>query len=178
MIKASSLEDLLTSVESAATAVPVTVLVDGPSGAGKTSAARDLSRRTGWHVVHLDEFYPGWHGLRAASRMVASNVLAPRNPGYWRWDWANDCRGEWVSLAGVVNLIVEGVGALTKANLAAASARGQALSVFIDGPRTQRRARALERDPDYEQWFEVWESQERTYFQQLCASAQFSWTWS
>ena len=37
---------------------PVTVLIDGPSGAGKTWASASLADRTGWRVVHLDEFYP------------------------------------------------------------------------------------------------------------------------
>ena len=156
---------------------PLTVLIDGPSGAGKTSAAAELSARTGWHVVHLDEFYPGWHGLFAASQMVADLVLREKDPGYWRWDWANDRRGKWVSLEGVGDLIIEGVGALTTKNLAAAERRGAALSVYIDGPRTQRRARALTRDPGYAPWFETWERQEKVYFHKLCAPAQFSWTW-
>lgn len=77
---------------------PVTVLIDGPSGAGKTWACAALADRAGWRVVHLDEFYPGWHGLEQGSRMVAEQVLRETNPGYWRWDWEAGAPGEWASL--------------------------------------------------------------------------------
>ena len=60
---------------------PVTVLIDGPSGAGKTWTSAALAERTNWRVVHLDEFYPGWHGLDKGSDMVAEQVLRTMNPG-------------------------------------------------------------------------------------------------
>ena len=54
----------------------------GPSGAGKTWASASLADCTGWRVVHLDEFYPGWRGLEEGSAMVAEQVLRENNPGY------------------------------------------------------------------------------------------------
>ena len=63
---------------------PITVLIDGPSGSGKTWTAATLADRTNWRVVHLDEFYPGWHGLEKGSEMVGEQVLRTMNPGYWR----------------------------------------------------------------------------------------------
>ena len=99
---------------------PVTVLIDGPSGAGKTWTSAALAERTNWRVVHLDEFYPGWHGLDKGSDMVAEQVLRTMNPGYWRWDWEADSPGDWASLDVRDDLIVEGVGSVTAANIAAA----------------------------------------------------------
>lgn len=114
---------------------PVTVLIDGPSGAGKTWACAALADRAGWRVVHLDEFYPGWRGLEQGSRMVAEQVLRETNPGYWRWDWEANAPGEWASLDARDDLIVEGVGAVTPENIAAAKERGSVITVRLDGPR-------------------------------------------
>src|SRR5699024_4108947 len=42
------------------------VLVDGTSGAGKTTAARDLAAGTGARVLHMDDLYAGWEGMAHA----------------------------------------------------------------------------------------------------------------
>ena len=76
------------------------------------------------------------------------------------------------------DLIVEGVGSVTAANIAAAKERGAVVSVLIDGPRDQRRERAIAREPAYEQWFETWEAQERDYFANKAAEADLVWEWS
>ena len=52
------------------------------------------------------------------------------------------------------------------------------MSVLIDGPRDQRRERAIAREPDYEQWFETWEAQEKDYFATKAAEADLVWEWS
>lgn len=143
---------------------PVIVLIDGPSGAGKTWFAARLAERTNWQPVHLDEFYPGWHGLARGSEMVSEQVLREMNPGYWRWDWEANAPGEWVSLDARDDLIVEGVGAITPESRDAAEERGAVITVFITGPRDERRARAIARDPGYEEWFETWEAQEAEHF--------------
>lgn len=142
-----------------------TILIDGPSGAGKTSFSALLAQRLPRsQVVHLDDFYPGWGGLAAGADMVARYVLRAESPGFWRWDWERDRRGEWVDLDGEALLILEGVGALTPAAVAAARRRGEVVNVWLDGPREKRRALALARDPGYEPWFGVWEAQEREHF--------------
>ncbi|HCG2966078.1 hypothetical protein ACOI9D_09255 [Corynebacterium striatum] len=156
---------------------PVTVLIDGPSGAGKTWACAALADRAGWRVVHLDEFYPGWRGLEQGSRMVAEQVLRETNPGYWRWDWEANAPGEWASLDARDDLIVEGVGAVTPENIAAAKERGTVITVRLDGPREKRYERAIERDPHYAEWFETWEAQEKVYFSEHAADADFTWEW-
>lgn len=159
---------------------PLTVLIDGPSGGGKTTVATELGERTALRVIHLDDFYPGWHGLAAGSQMVAQQVLDPSRPGYRRWDWANDAPGAWVELDPAAAIIIEGVGALSAENHRAAAGRGEVLSIVIDGPRPRRRDRALRRDPDYEPWFEMWEAQEQQHFAQIAAAAvpiDMAWIW-
>ncbi|MEG8037277.1 hypothetical protein QP157_18770 [Sphingomonas sp. LR61] len=51
------------------------VLVDGRSGTGKTTLGDQLAQLLGAQVVHLDDVYPGWDGLRAAADAVARDVL-------------------------------------------------------------------------------------------------------
>ncbi|KQB86272.1 (d)CMP kinase [Corynebacterium lowii] len=144
-----------------------TWLIDGPSGSGKTTYATALGERLGHRVVHLDEFYPGWAGLAAASTIVAEQVLHPHNPGYYRWDWENDRVGQWVPLDAGEPLIIEGAGALTRQSLEAARRRGPVRTVLIDAPAPLRRARALARDPYYEPWWEMWARQEREHFAKI-----------
>lgn len=143
---------------------PVTVLIDGHSGAGKTWLSAVLAERTGWRPVHLDEFYPGWKGLEQGSAMVAEQVLRKNNPGYWRWDWDANMPGDWASLDARDELIVEGAGAITPESIAAATERGGVVTVCVDGPAEERKKRALTRDPDYEPWFEAWAEQEDKHF--------------
>lgn len=142
----------------------VTVLVDGPSGAGKTTFATAVAVRTGLTVVHLDDFYPGWSGLAAASQMVVDDVLDPLCPGFRRWDWEADAPTDWVALDPAASLVIEGVGAVTQASIAAARTLGEVLTVRIDAPADERRARALARDPDYAPWWDMWAEQEAVHF--------------
>ncbi|WPF66938.1 MULTISPECIES: hypothetical protein [unclassified Corynebacterium] len=142
-------------------------LIDGPSGSGKTTYATALGQRRGHRVVHLDDFYPGWSGLAAGARMVSECVLHPSAPGYRRWDWERDRPGEWVALPVGEPLIIEGVGAITQASVAAARRLGEVRTVWVDAPEAVRRARALARDPYYEPWWEMWASQEREHFRAI-----------
>lgn len=153
-------------------AFPPTVLIDGPSGSGKTTAAASLGRHTGWRVVHLDDYYPGWGGLAAGSDITAHSVLATagesvtsrRGPGFFYWDWENDCRGEWEAIDPRAPLIVEGVGALTRETYQAARRRGGVVSWVLNAPPQMRKKRALHRDPDYEPFWDQWAVQEAKHF--------------
>lgn len=190
----------------------VSVLIDGPSGAGKTSLTAELSRilfrcvrsndsslegdltadttsatisAFDVHTVHLDDFYPGWEGLAEGSAMVASDVFSPEKPGFWRWDWKNNQRGQWhnIELDRTRRrcLIVEGVGAVTAANEKAAREFGGVIKVFVDGPMDQRKKRALERDPEYAQWFDMWAEQESKHFGKLVddgVQIDVVWCWN
>ncbi len=140
------------------------VLIDGPSGAGKTTFADKLGELTGWRVVHLDDFYPGWGGLAEGARMVVEDVLDPHNPGFTRWDWEHDRPAEWVPLDPEESLIVEGVGAITKQSVAAAGRVGRVHTIRITAASDVRFRRAITRDPGYRDWWEMWARQEERHF--------------
>lgn len=142
----------------------IIILIDGQSGSGKTTLARELAAETGFQLVHLEDFYPGWGGLAAASDMVATDVLHPDQPGFWRWDWQRNQRAGWVPIRAHASLIIEGCGAVTEASISAAEAVGTVITVRILGPETTRRQRALARDPGYAPWWEMWAEQERVHF--------------
>nr|WP_165164370.1 (d)CMP kinase [Corynebacterium qintianiae] len=137
-----------------------TLLIDGPSGAGKTTLAELIGRRLGIRVVHLDDFYPGWSGLAEGARMVADDVLDAQFPGYWRWDWANDRRGGWVALDPGKDLIVEGVGAVTEASIRAAKRLGDVDTLRVVADAATRKSRALARDRNFAGYWDMWAAQE------------------
>lgn len=138
-----------------------TLLIDGPSGAGKTTLANQIGQALGIQVVHLDDFYPGWGGLAEGARMVADDVLDPATLGYWRWDWQQNTRGEWVPLVPGADLVIEGVGAVTEASIGRAKARGDVDTLRVIAAAETRKARALTRDPGYAPWWDMWAEQEK-----------------
>lgn len=138
-----------------------TVLIDGRSGAGKSSLADQLHER--WAasaVVRLDDIYPGWDGLAWAVEHVGTELLKPRaggSPGRWRrWDWATGTADGWRTVAPRQRLIVEGVGVLTRPHRALAD-----LAIWVETPDAVRKRRALQRDGDtYRPHWERWAAQE------------------
>jgi len=145
----------------------VVTLIDGRSGSGKTTLGRQLA--AAWPVdrlgpvrlVHLDDVYPGWRGLEAASRAVETSILSRVAPGWRRWDWQHDRATSWEALDPAMSLIVEGAGALTRASSPLADVR-----VWLELDAVTRRARALSRDgSSYEPWWEIWAEQERRHLE-------------
>lgn len=145
----------------AGSARPV-VLIDGGAGSGKTTLATALARV--WagplQVVGMDDFYPGWGGLAAASRAVAEQVLRPSAPGYRRWDWGRSEPAGWVPLDPTQPLVVEGCGALTPRSRALAD-----LGVWCELDTDERQRRAIARDGELfaVHWAE-WEAQEAEHW--------------
>lgn len=140
------------------------VLIDGRSGAGKTSLAGRLAAQ--WPLpgrvqsLALDAVYPGWDGLAAGADYVRERVLEPHargEIGIWRrWDWEAGRRAESHEVDPSLALIVEGAGALTAATAPLADMR-----VWVDAPASARRGRALERDGEtYEPHWDGWARQE------------------
>ena len=126
------------------------ILIDGRSGSGKTELALALAAR--WplaQLVRLDDIYPGWDGLDAASSAIPAILTEHR----WRsWDWAADRSGEWHELDPARPIIVEGVGALSAASRPLAG-----LAVWVDLDDDTRKRRALARDgetfaPHWDRW--------------------------
>ncbi|WP_345435918.1 nucleoside/nucleotide kinase family protein [Microbacterium gilvum] len=143
------------------------LVIDGRSGAGKTTLARTVA--AGWpggaaQLVSLDELYPGWGGLREGAALACSLLLAPhlaRERGrYRRFDWgAGTFAGEAVEIDPERALVVEGCGALT-----GSSARMADAAVWLDGDAEERRRRALERDGDgFRPHWERWAAQEELH---------------
>lgn len=141
-----------------------TVLVDGPSGAGKTSLAERLRRAwplsAGVTVLALDSLYPGWSGLAAGAEIVLRDVLEPRaaeQTASWpRWDWETSTTAERHDVPADVGLVVEGSGVLT-----AASALLADVTVWVDAAPAERHRRAMARDGDaYRPYWEHWAVQE------------------
>ena len=138
------------------------VLIDGGAGSGKTTLAAALAQA--WagplQVVGMDDFYPGWGGLAAASRVVAEQVLRPSDPGYRRWDWGRSEPAERVPIDPALPLVVEGCGALTPASRALAD-----LGVWCELDEAERHRRAIARDGEaFAVHWDEWEAQEAEHW--------------
>lgn len=150
---------------SAAFTGPTIVLIDGRSGAGKTTLAARL--RDEWpgevSVIALDDVYPGWDGLAEGAEIVRTRILRPLSEGraarWHRWDWTRSRPGAQVVTPAGVPLIVEGSGVLTAASAVLAPVR-----VWLEAPDDSRRERALARDGDaYRPHWERWAAQEERH---------------
>lgn len=152
------------------------VLVDGRSGAGKSTFAGALVR--GWpmagrvQLVALDSLYPGWDGLADGARLATEAVLIPHARGligvWQRWDWAASAPAEAHAVDPALPLIVEGCGILD-----ARTARLGDVRVWLDSPLPSRRRRALERDGDaYRPHWERWAAQEERHLAENRPTAQ------
>lgn len=140
-------------------------LIDGRSGSGKTHHAEGLAAVQGAQVLHLDDLYPGWEGLAEGSAAVAT---ALRDGGYHRYDWHLGAFADWVPLDRARPLVIEGCGAITSANLAAARAwagESRVHSVWLDAPESLRKQRALARDGDlFASHWDAWARAEHSHF--------------
>lgn len=135
------------------------VLVDGGSGSGKTTFATSLRDLFGVHLVSLEDCYPGWDGLAAASSMVPA-MLRPENPGYRSWNWGTNEPAEWYPINPDEGIIIEGCGALTPENRELAT-----LGIWLELDAATRKHRALARDGDlYAPHWDRWAAQEAEHW--------------
>ena len=156
-------------------------LVDGPAGSGKTTFANLLAVAAGGQpsrgpstfdptaplpddapvqIVHGDDMYEGWGGLRTLDAVLVDQILEPlaagEHGGFRMWDWHRDQRTHYVPVPTREVLVVEGVGV--------ASPRARALStltVWIEAPPAERLRRGIERDGEgmRAEW-ETWQDTE------------------
>lgn len=121
------------------------VLIDGRSGAGKTDLADRLASIWECPVVHLDDVYPGWDGLRAGRDAVIRDVVIPMANGgdgsYRRWDWGLGAPAETVIVPSVPLIIIEGCGILSPL-----SAEYADVALWVECADEIRRERAVRRD--------------------------------
>lgn len=156
---------VLASVARSNADVPV-IVIDGPSGVGKSTVASALvSAWPGAEIqrVNMDDMYPGWGGLSAASGALVEYLLRPirdRRSGWWRrWDWSAGKVAEWNRVSPGRPLVVEGCGSLSRESSILADVR-----VWIDGEYRQRRRRALDRDSGaFDPYWALWEEQMQTF---------------
>lgn len=143
------------------------IVIDGQSGAGKTTLAELLV--CGWplrgrvQLIALDSIYPGWDGLDAGVATARDAILIPHARGlvgvWHRWDWATNTPAEANAVDPALPLIVEGSGVLDER-----TARLVDVRVWLDSPADSRRRRALERDGDlYRPHWERWAEQEERH---------------
>ena len=137
----------------------IVVLIDGHSGAGKTTLATELAYAMGAQHVAMDSFYPGWGGLEVGSAMIPA-LVTPDNPGYRRWDWKRNQPAEWHKVNGRKDLIIEGAGSLSRANRELAT-----FALWIRLDQVERKRRAIARDgARYHEHWDRWAAQEQAFF--------------
>jgi hypothetical protein len=158
---AAAAATVLGAVTAVSAANPV-VLIDGRSGAGKSSIARrlvaDWPLRGRVQLVALDSIYPGWDGLADGVEIAREQILTPHGRGlvgvWQRWDWESAEPAEAHAVDPSLPLIVEGSGLLTPM-----TARLGDVRIWLESPERARRTRALARDgelfrPHWQQWAE------------------------
>jgi uridine kinase len=140
------------------------VAIDGPAGAGKTTLAAAVAGALGAAVLHMDDLYAGWTGLRAGIELAHTAALQPLSLGRTvavpTFDWERD---QYVSLTPLnvkSVLIVEGVGAG-----ALGLEEHVSVLVFVDGPESSRKVRAVGRGgEDFDTHWDAWASLEAQYW--------------
>ena len=163
---AVAVDHLTTAIAQVAASNPV-ILIDGRSGAGKTSLARALVSR--WPMrgrvqsVALDSIYPGWDGLDQGVELARELILTPHARGlvgvWQRWDWTTGEPAEAHAVDPSLPLIVEGAGLLTPATAKLGDVR-----VWLESPANSRKRRALARDGDaFRPHWERWARQEQRH---------------
>jgi uridine kinase len=146
-----------------------TIAVDGRSGSGKTSLAKQISGN--WlgssplQVIQVDDFCGGWSGLAEVSQRLVTDFLLPRAAGkpgtLRRYDWKLAEFAELVTIEPHVSVLIEGCGSVT------ASAKPYLdYAVWLEAETSVRKQRALSRDPEFVSYWELWAAQEKQLYEE------------
>ena len=168
-----SREDTVSGVAAALVSgsFPMIVAIDGRSGAGKTTLAREIAARlVGDQIVgvrpgitvatiEVECFIEGWEGLVDGVRRVASEIAVPfqkcGRAETQAWDWH---RGEWGEMTAVGPadvLLIVGCGSSS-----AALTPYVDVSLWVEAAEDMRQARVTAREGDPSAWWELWAAQE------------------
>ena len=174
LISVHSQLDVLINVKNTAI-----VLIDGRAGSGKSRFAGQLadlifqSEKQLPKLIHMDDLYPGWDGLRAGSAYLNRSILGPISKGKqanWQvWDWqlgergmANEPANGWRSFEGGNLVIVEGCGSVSLASSEQAD-----LTIWIESDAGQRKTRFSKRDQgQFDTYWPAWSIQEDEFYEQ------------
>lgn len=136
--------------------VTTIIAIDGPAGSGKTTLAGKLSTHLGAQLLHMDDLYNGWDGLREGGQTI-THLLQQISRGeaatYRRYDWDEGRYLEKHTLDPGGVIVVEGVGSVRLEHLDMLS-----LVVVVQEPDADERLRrGLERDGAYlEELWKQW----------------------
>ena len=163
-----SREDTVSGVVAALASGPLPriLAIDGRSGAGKTTLAREIEARVAASIpgvsvtsIEVENFIEGWEGLVDGVGRVASEIAAPfRRSGHAQaqaWDWHRGEWGETATIGPADVLVIVGCGSSS-----AALAPYVDVSVWVEAAEDVRRARVAARDGDPAGWWELWAVQE------------------
>lgn len=139
---------------------PDIVLIDGRSGSGKSELALAMVEQTPrLQLVRMDDVYPGWGGLEAGSRHIHDFVVSASIRRWQRWDWMENRPAEWHMLDPARPVLIEGCGALSRANRALA-----AYAIWVELDEDARRRRVRERDGEsWSEHWDAWAAQEQAF---------------
>jgi uridine kinase len=154
------------------------ILIDGRAASGKSTLAASLQNaifrelEQAPRVIHMDDLYPGWEGLRAGSQYLVQSILQPLRAGktaHWQiWNWETGQRGSeaevgngWREFELQTPLIVEGCASLSRASKELSD-----LTLWLEVDRKTRRERWDRRDGEkFLEYWPIWETQEDEFYQ-------------
>ncbi len=131
--------------------------IDGRTGSGKTTLARQLCALTGASRLTTDDFL-SWSDLESWWPRLEAEALGPlfagRDARYQTRDWYGDENGlgvkEWKTTTWHPIIVFEGVTSTRQRVAARLTYR-----IWVEAPEDLRRERALARDGDY--WRRHWD---------------------
>ena len=144
------------------------LLIDGRAGSGKSTLADEVQNEffklgeSAPRIIHLDDLYPGWHGLQLGVEYLQRAVLTPlsrrETAHYQLFDWAAGERKEWREFGGGTPLIVEGCGAINRNSIESAD-----ISVWLEESEETRKTRWMGREGNDTHWAQ-WAAQELDFY--------------
>ena len=144
------------------------VIIDGRAGSGKSTLAESLQQKLFKEgeslprIIHMDDLYEGWEGLRKGADYLIRFILSPLAEGktasWQNWDWAKEKRNSWREFSGGTPLIVEGCGSLNLRSSELALS-----SIWLEADEETRIKRWIQREGN-EEYFSMWAAQELDFY--------------